>query len=462
MNTKDYIKLMQNILHYIEDGIHVIDNEGNTVVYNKAMAELEHMKETEVLNKNLLDIFNGLDEETSTLLKVLKSGEIIKDKKQTYLNKYKNEITTVNTTIPIIENGKTLGAIEISKDITKMKELSEEILTLHREKSNPKKIIQSNIKKYTFENIIGESETFKNAILLAKKASQTPAPVFIYGETGTGKELFSQSIHYEGVRKNKAFIAQNCAALPESLLEGILFGTEKGGFTGAISRPGLFEQANKGTLLLDEINSMPIELQAKLLRVLQEGYIRRIGGMKDIPIDVRIIAITNEEPNKLLKENKLRKDLYYRLNVISIYIPSLNEREEDIILLADYFIKKYNKKLNKNVKCIDKKAKKALLNHKWHGNIRELENTIYSAISMIDYEESIQIEHLNIQINKSENIKNNINTSNEKCLDELLKEIEVDFITRALINNKKNITKSAEQLGLKRQTLQHKIKKYNI
>ncbi|MEJ8554889.1 sigma-54 interaction domain-containing protein [Tepidibacter sp. Z1-5] len=462
MNTKDYMKLMQNILHYIEDGIHVIDNEGNTVVYNKAMAELEHMKETDVLNKNLLDIFNGLNEETSTLLNVLKSGEVIKDKKQTYLNKYKNEITTINTTIPVIDNGKTLGAIEISKNITKMKELSEEILTLHREKSNPKKIIQNKIKKYTFENIIGESKSFENAVSLAKKASDTPAPVFIYGETGTGKELFSQSIHYEGIRKNKPFIAQNCAALPESLLEGILFGTEKGGFTGAINRPGLFEQANKGTLLLDEINSMPVELQAKLLRVLQEGYIRRIGGIKDIPIDVRIIATTNEEPTKLLKENKLRKDLYYRLNVISIYIPSLNEREEDIILLADYFIKKYNRKLDKNIKYIDKKAKKALLNHKWHGNIRELENTIYSAISIIDSEDTINIEHLNIETNNSEDVQNNINILNEKCLDELLKEIEVDFIKRVLTRNKKNITKSAEQLGIKRQTLQHKIKKYNI
>ncbi len=462
MNAKDYIKLMQNILHCIEDGIHVIDNEGNTIVYNKAMAQLEHMKEIDVLNKNLLDIFNGLDEETSTLLKVLKSGEIIKDKKQTYLNKYKNEITTVNTTIPIIENGKTLGAIEISKNITKIKELSEEILTLHREKSNPKKIIQNKIKKYTFENIIGESETFENAITLAKKASKTPAPVFIYGETGTGKELFSQSIHYEGIRKNKPFIAQNCAALPESLLEGILFGTEKGGFTGAISRPGLFEQANKGTLLLDEINSMPVELQAKLLRVLQEGYIRRIGGMKDIPVDVRIIATTNRAPDKLLKENKLRKDLYYRLNVISINIPSLNEREDDIILLANYFITKYNRKLDKNVKGIDEEAKDALLKHKWHGNIRELENTIYSGISMLDDEDTINIGHLNIDTNKSESIQNHINTLNEKCLDELLKEIEVDFITRALISNKKNITKSAEQLGIKRQTLQHKMKKYNI
>lgn len=462
MNTKDYMKLMQNILHYIEDGIHVIDSEGNTIIYNKAMAELEQMKETDVLNKNLLDIFNGLNEETSTLLKALKNGKVIKDKKQTYLNKYKNEITTVNTTIPVIDNKKIIGAIEISKDITKMKELSEEILTLHREKSNPKQIIQSKVKKYTFENIIGQSEKFKKAISLAKRASKTPAPVFIYGETGTGKELFSQSIHYEGIRKNNPFIAQNCAALPESLLEGILFGTEKGGFTGAVSRAGLFEQANKGTLLLDEINSMTVELQAKLLRVLQEGYIRRIGGIKDIPIDVRIIATTNELPSKLLKENKIRKDLYYRLNVISINIPSLNEREDDIILLVDYFIKKYNKKLNKKVKYIDKKAKNLLINHKWHGNIRELENTIYSAISMIDYEDSIKIEHLNIDINESEEIQKNINVSNEKCLDELLKEIEVDFITRALINNKKNITKSAKQLGIKRQTLQHKIKKYNI
>ena len=263
------------------------------------MSQLERMDQKDVIDKPLLDIFKSLNKESSTLLKVLETEKSITNQKQTYLNKDGKEITTINSTMPLIFNNQKVGALEIAKNITKIKELSDIILNLHRKISNPTQTIKNKINKYTFDNIICESDSMKSAVKIAKRACETPASVLIYGETGTGKELFAQGIHYGSDRFDKPFIAQNCAAFPESLLEGLLFGTSKGGFTGAIDRAGFFEEANGGTLLLDEINSMPLNLQAKLLRVLQEGYVRRIGASKDIPVDVRIIATTNEEPSKL-------------------------------------------------------------------------------------------------------------------------------------------------------------------
>lgn len=337
-----YKELLDIILKYTQEGIHVVDKEGNTIIYNKAMANLEGMDEEEVLGKNLLEIFPSLNENSSTLLHALKTGEAILDRYQTYLNKKGYNITSVNTTVPIIKDGEILGAVEISKDFTKVKELYDNIIKLTEGTDEG---ISSDFT--TFSNIIGLSPKFLKAVEIAKKASRSSSTVLIYGETGTGKEVFARCIHNESVRKNKPFVAVNCAALPESLLEGILFGTVKGGFTGAIDRPGLFEQANGGTLLLDEINSMPISLQAKLLRVLQESYVRRIGGLKDIPIDVRVIATTNEDPYTAILNGKFRKDLYYRLSVINITIPPLRERKEDIALFVKYFIKNTIKNLIK-------------------------------------------------------------------------------------------------------------------
>lgn len=320
------------------------------------------------------------------------------------------------------------------------------------------------IKKYTFENIYGKDLEFSASLSIARKAAKTTASVFIYGETGTGKELIAQSIHYEGPRKAMPFLAQNCAALPESLLEGILFGTSKGGFTGAIDRPGLFEQANGGTLLLDEINSMPYELQAKLLRVLQEGYIRRVGGMKDIPIDVRIIATTNEQPSLLVDKGILRKDLYYRLNIIPINVPPLRARKVDIVPLSERFIKKYNEIYEKEVWLISDKAKEKLINYSWPGNVRELENTIMAALSMIDDEHVINEN--NILLPETDNsfvgaTAKQIDIS-KKNLNQILEEIEMSLIMDSLKRNSLNISKAANELGIKRQTLQHKIKKYKI
>ena len=457
--------ILQNILHSVDEGIHVIDNEGKTIMYNDVMAELEGLEKEIVLNKTFSDIFPSLDEESSTLFTVMKTGRPIVDRSQTYYNYKGQKISTINTTIPLFYKGEKIGAIEIAKDITKLRKLSEKLYDLQRELSQNK--VKENIKKevpkYTFDTIIGNSQEIKSAIEIARRSSNSSSSVLIYGETGTGKELFSQSIHYEGDRRNKPFIAQNCAALPESLLEGLLFGTSKGGFTGAIDRPGLFEQANGGTLLLDEINSMGLSLQAKLLRVLQEGYIRRVGGLKDIPIDVKIIATTNEDPKLAIAEGRLRKDLYYRINVISIEIPPLRMRSEDIKLLCDSFIKKYNRKLNKNVKDISKEVLLEFNNYSWPGNVRELEGFIEGAMNYITQEIHTLMKHhfpFYLENNKDLDFRTVIDFAIP--LPDTLNALEEKIIKKALKESNNNISRAAELLKIKRQTLQHKMKKFNF
>lgn len=462
MKAKEYLSIMQKILHYIDEGVHVLDKNGNTIIYNESMSKLEKMATKEVMRKPFGEVFKNLNSESSTLLKALKSRVTTSDLKQTYLNKDGKEITTINTTLPIVINDEVIAVVEVAKNITKMTEMSHTILKLQNEIGKPETAKTKKIRKYNFNNIIGASNNFVDVIERAKKASKNSASVFIFGETGTGKELLAQSIHYESSRKDKPFIAQNCAALPESLLEGLLFGTSKGGFTGAVDRAGLFEQANGGTLLLDEINSMPYELQAKLLRVLQENYIRRVGGTTDIPIDVRIITTSNEPTEAILKNGKIRKDLFYRLNVIQLNVPPLRDRKDDIIMLTNMFIHKFNERLNKEILSITREAQDALLKYDFPGNVRELENIIMAAISMSDdYERILNINHFNLL-----DIANEYDNSNHELgdvgIDEYLENLEKSIIAKILIEKDYNITKAAQALKIKRQTLQHKIKKYNI
>lgn len=464
--------LMQNILHNIDIGIHVIDNDRKTIVYNEAMAKLEGLEKEQVINRDLLEVFPSLNEKTSTLIRVLSTKKPIIDKVQTYINFKGKKIFSLNSTIPIFYKGKIVGALEITKDITYLKELSERLMDLQHEfmDNNDSKLEKGKrINRYTFKDIIGKDEKMANAIKIAKKACNSHSSVLIYGETGTGKELFAQSIHYGSNRKNKPFIAQNCASIPESLLEGILFGTEKGGFTGAVEREGIFEQANGGTLLLDEINSMPYELQAKLLRVLQEGYIRRVGGIKDIPVDVRIIATINEDPLASINNGTLRKDLYYRLNVININIPPLRERKKDIELLANYFINKYNYLLDRDILGLDAEVMEIFYNYSWPGNVRELENTIEAAMNYISYNKGyLHKEDIIASSNAFSKIFNvrcaesDIEVNIDKPLPDYIGEVERNIIEKYLKENGYNVSKTAKKLGIKRQTLQHKLKKYEI
>ncbi len=471
--------ILEKILYSIEEGVHVIDNQGKTLLYNDEMATLEEMNTKDVIGTSLLKLFPSLTEESSTLLRVLKTEKPIINKSQTYLNHEGKEITTINSTFPLYYKNEKIGALEIAKNITKIKKLSDQIQQLQDQLIEPIENTQKRRNQYNFDYLIGKSSEFFKAINVARKASKTSSSVLIYGETGTGKEIFAQSIHNESIRKNKPFIGQNCAAFPENLLEGILFGTKKGSFTGAVDRPGIFEQANGGTILLDEIDSMDQNLQAKLLRVLQENYIRRIGGTKDISIDVRILATTNQDPKVLLEKNLIRKDLYYRLSVLNIIIPPLREREQDLELLSDYFIDKYNRKFSKEVWMLSDGVKDIFQSYHWPGNVRELENVIEGAMNLINQEHVIKEEHLsNYIVDYYHNMHSQTNEGNgreftEKSevsdsmrkqldLNKSLEDYEKHLITNALGVNQQNISQAARMLSIKRQTLQYKVKKYKL
>lgn len=460
-----YKSVLDELIKNINIGIHMVDEHGNTIFYNQAMADLEGLDVRDVMGKNILEIFPSLTSDTSTLFSVINSKLPIYNKYQSYLNNQGRQISTINSTIPIMISKNIYGALEIAEDITKEKELSERVHYLQNELAT-KDADTDSLRGFTFRNLIGTSEKFENVINFSKQAAMSSSTVLIYGETGTGKELFAQSIHNESSRKQKPFIAQNCAAIPETLLEGILFGTSKGSFTGAVSRPGLFEQANGGTLLLDEINSMGLQLQAKLLRVLQEGFVRRLGGLNDINVNVRILATTNEEPLLTVEKGILRKDLYYRLNVISINIPPLRERKSDIPLLIDHFLNKYNRILNKDIWYISNDVKEAFMNYDWPGNVRELENIIESSMNMVTKGHIIKSEHLSEDNNniffKHKNMQYKLQIIKDKPLIETLEDVEKEIIKDALIESGYNISKCARSLGIKRQSLQYKMKKYGF
>jgi len=461
MKVREYEHIMQKVLQLVDEGVQVIDHEGNTIIYNDAMARLEKMERKGVLKRPFTEVFDKINEDESTLLQALHHKKVTLNKQQTYLNRDGKVINTVNSTIPVCDGENVVAAIEVSKDITDIRKMSNKILDLHKEAMEPEKTKAHRIRKYNFDNLIGQNKKFLETVSIARKAARSSASVFLYGETGTGKELIAQSIHFDSDRKDKPFLAQNCAALPESLLEGILFGTAKGGFTGAIDREGLFEQADGGTLLLDEISSMPYELQGKLLRVLQEDYVRRVGGTKDIPIDARIIATINERAEDLIQRGKLRKDLYYRLNIITIELPPLRERKDDILLLTDKFIEKHNKRYGKNILGLTEGAKEKLLHYDYPGNVRELENIIMAAVSMAEEENVLTENHILISHEYSVFQQENIDFS-LVGMDGYLEKIEKRLIELALAKYSNNISKSAEYLQIKRQTLQHKMKKYKI
>lgn len=457
------ISMYKRILDEVDVGIHAVDASGNTVIYNHKMAQMESMDIHDVMNKNLLDVFMFKEDQSSTLVKALQDRKETKNVKQTYFNNKGREITTNNNTIPIYENEELLGAVEIANDVTKLERLI---------KGN---ITRKGSTRYTFDSITGNSAVMKDVIEGAKRAARTSSYVLIVGETGTGKELFAQSIHNASSRFSGPFISQNCAALPDNLIESLLFGTKRGAFTGAIDQPGLFEQANGGTLLLDEINSLNLNLQAKLLRALQEKTIRRVGDTKDTPVDVRVIANINEDPIDAITNNHMRKDLYYRLGVVTVFIPPLRERKEDIPLLVQHFIKKYNERFQMNVKGLSEEVKQSFLDYDWTGNVRELEHIIEAAMNIImDDEDIIRYPHLPYQYRSKMHVKEkNIpaasvnNFIKERAdipasLKDQMEYFETSYIEHVWKNNDYNISRTADVLGLSRQSLQYRMKKLNI
>lgn len=458
----------EQMLNIIDVGVHLIDREGITIFYNDKMAETDGLKREQVVGKNFFELFPSLTNDTSTFMKVLQTGIEIREKIQTYVSVTGKRITTINSTYPLLENGEIIGALEVAKDITSIVQLHDQILDLRHQiyesPSKDKKIASS--ARYHFSDLIGNNEAFLQTISFAKKASRTSSPVLLCGPTGTGKELVAQSIHNAGARRSRLFIAQNCAAVPNELMEGIMFGTARGAFTGAIDRAGLFEQANGGTLLLDELNSLDLVLQAKLLRVLQDGLVRRVGGTKEQQVDVRIITAMNIDPKEALEKGLLRSDLFYRLNVVNLTLPPLAERKEDIPVLTNHFIETFNKLFGMKITGIAPTAMLRLLDYHWPGNIRELSHAIESTYNMMELEcEIIEEEHLPASITKNNALR--LEQQDEKPvfshgLTDKVKQLEKEAIVNALTHHQYNITLTAQALGIKRQALQYKLNRYGI
>jgi two-component system response regulator AtoC len=381
----------------------------------------------------------------------------------------------VNTTIIMMSAYGTVDtAIEAMKlgaydYISKPFKPDEIILTLKKAEERERlrrenEFLRKEIKKeFSFENIVSKNEKMQKIFEVIKKVAQYKSTILITGESGTGKELVARALHYNSDRSQNPFIPVNCGAIPENLLESELFGHEKGAFTDAIrTKKGLFEEADDGTLFLDEIGELPLQLQVKLLRVLQDGEIRRVGDSKPIQIDVRIIAATVKDLIKEVNEGRFRDDLFYRLNVFPIHIPPLRERKEDIPLLVTHFIKKYGLSLNKNVLGINPKALETLMNYRWFGNVRELENTIERAMVLAD-ESNIELENLPIEIREfKEKVELASLVGEEHSIKKASKILEINLIQKALKKTRGNHTQAARLLEISHRALLYKIKEYEI
>ena len=314
--------------------------------------------------------------------------------------------------------------------------------------------------RFRMEGIVGRSQKMQESLAIMKKVAGSPATVLIAGESGTGKELIARAIHYNSPRKSKPFIALNCAAIPENLFESELFGYEPGAFTGAATRKiGLFEAANGGTLFLDEIGDMPLMMQSKLLRVLQDKEIRRLGSKDPITIDVRIIAATNKDLEKELSKNSFREDLYYRLKVVTIQLPPLRERREDIPELADFFRAKYSREFGKRIRGVDQAALKALNEYTWPGNIRQLESVIERAVILSD-QETISLSDIKSELRTSQPIGSFDFDLSEEGIN--FEELEKDLLRKAMTKSHGVVAKAAKLLGMSYKTFWYRWEKLNM
>lgn len=347
------------------------------------------------------------------------------------------------------ENRRLLRELEIANQ-----RLKEENVLLHREVE----------KQYRFENIIGNSPAMQQVFRLMKKVIPTDTTVLLIGDTGTGKELVARAIHFNGPRKDKLFAAQNCAALPDSLLESELFGHVKGAFTGAVAdKKGLFELADGGTIFLDEIGDTSPEFQKRLLRVLQEGEINPLGSEKTVRVDVRVISATNQDLQQAIREGRFREDLFYRLNVFPIRLPSLRERREDIPLLVNYFLKKYSLKLGKRIRGISEEAMALLVRADFPGNVRQLENTIERAVTLAEDNGLLTPELVSFDAQVfPEQLVVPEGTGDKKPLKEAVAELERAEIILALQKSRGNVSAAARTLGLSRMGLLKKLQRYQI
>lgn len=460
--------LFGRALDNIEEGIHIYNNQGYSVYLNEASEKLSGISKDEFIGKHLIDLYH-LKEEYSTVLTTLRLQKPVINRCDLFTTKANKSLLTINSGFPIMIDDKLQGAILTENSIETLKKQAHkklflnEYMAISTDKKEPSKY-------FRFKDIIRKSTLMEDLIHLSKKVALNDSAVLIYGDTGTGKELLAQSIHSFGKNSDKPFVAVNCAAIPSNLAESLFFGTTKGAYTGSVNTEGFFSQANGGTLFLDEVNSMTLDMQSKLLRALQSKKYRKIGSQKESSCYVRIIAASNEDLYTLLEEKKIRSDFYYRISTIVLNLPSLSERREDIQVLVQHFINEFNKKSDKSIQSISENALELFNQYAWVGNIRELENVMEYAFALVSTNDTIiDLKHLPSYLDLKNNtyrIKNVKETvSMEQPIDTLevaMSAYEKELIEKYLANNNWNISKTAKILNIKRQSLQYRIKKYNI
>lgn len=429
------------------DGILIANRNGIVEYHRISLDSYWCSQETE--GRHILELYPELDEDSSTILQALKTGRATYNVLQDINNRKGERVLLESTTIPIVVDGQ----VECVVDSSKYHAIDQRVIR------------GENGGLYRLDRIITQDP----AMLALKERIRDVAPldssVLIYGETGTGKELVAESLHSEGRRADKPFVSQNCAAIPSNLLESLFFGTEKGSYTGALTRMGLLEEADGGTLFLDEINSMEIGLQAKLLKVLEEKKVRRLGGSRDIPFDVRIVAAVNEDPAKLIREHRLREDLYYRLGVVRITLPPLRKRKGDIALLTRHFIDRYNQKMKRDIRGISEQALRRLEQYSWPGNVRELQNVVEGAyvsarseMLMVDHMADILDQGL---VELEEEPVGGDTIGEGFSLPQALEQYERELVRKAMAQST-SISQAARLLGVSRQNLKYRLQKFNL
>lgn len=453
-NLKEIRTMLEAIIHSSEEAISVVDEHGNGILINPAYTKLTGLSEEEVIGKPATaDISEG----ESMHMKVLKTRRPVRGVRMKVGPKKRDVVVNV---APIIVDGVLKGSVGVIHDVSEIEQLTSEL-------QRARQIIRTLEAKYSFDDIVGTSEEMMLAIEQAKLAAKTPATILLRGESGTGKELFAHAIHNASDRKYHKFVRVNCAAISESLLESELFGYEEGAFSGARrgGKKGLFEEANNGSIFLDEIGELSANMQAKLLRVLQEKEIVRVGGTKPIPINVRVIAATNVHLEKAIADGTFREDLYYRLNRMPIYIPPLRARKQDIPALCERLIQKLNQDYGRNVEGITDDALAYLLSYDWPGNVRELENVLGRAMIFMKYNEVI-IERKHISLlhkpKEQEHVSAHESSAVHKPLAVLVEQYEAKVIERVLQSCQGNKTAAAKQLGISIRNLYYKLEKYGL
>ncbi|SFG11204.1 Transcriptional regulator containing PAS, AAA-type ATPase, and DNA-binding Fis domains [Desulfotomaculum arcticum] len=445
-------EMLTNILELSSDGIIAVNRDYIITMANQAFASFFNKKVDDIIGQHVKKVYNPI------FPQAMETGQ----------SEY-GYVTTLNgheiiaNRVPIRKNGKIVGALGtvVFKNISDLYALSEKINNLRSQLDFYKgELKRAQRSKFTFDQIIGKNPAFAALKKTARRVAQNQSTILIRGESGTGKELFAHAIYTESERKNGPFVKVNCAAIPENLLESELFGYREGAFTGAQKggHAGKFELAHKGVIFLDEIGDMPLLMQAKILRVLQEKEIERLGDTKPKRVNVRVIAATNRNLEEMVAQGEFRRDLYYRINVVSLNIPPLRDRIEDLELLLQHFIERFNKQFGVRVTGIDQEALAVLRNHRWPGNIRELENVVERAFNILEGK-TVNKEHLPLYLFSAQKYRG---LKNRGSLHQLVEEIEREAISDALKTCSGNKNQTAALLGISRAGLYKKLKRYKF